>query len=117
MYECRVEYHLVIRQARVIGQLRQCERVIAGHISGLALHVLARGHASDGCIQFRTPVPRIDDKRSFPCRAERLKDLIHEVRTVEVGTGEERIFARAECRYGYRESIFKKEERGRRVVR
>ena len=45
-----------------------------------------------------------------------VKDLIHEVRTVEVGTGEERIFARAECRYGYRESIFKKEERGRRVV-
>ena len=46
-----------------------------------------------------------------------VKDLVHEVRTVEVGTGEERIFARAECRYGYRESIFKKEERGRRVVR
>ena len=45
-----------------------------------------------------------------------VKDLIHEVRTLEMGTGRERTFTQAECRYGYRESIFKKEERGRYVV-
>ena len=35
------------------------------------------------------------------------KDLIVNVETVEVATGEERIFSNAECAYAYRESIFK----------
>ena len=44
------------------------------------------------------------------------KDLIASVETVEVATGEERVFANAECGYAYRESVFKKELKGRYVV-
>ena len=35
------------------------------------------------------------------------KDLIVKVETIEVATGEERIFTNAECAYAYRESAFK----------
>lgn len=44
------------------------------------------------------------------------KDLIVEVETLEVETGEERIFKNDECKYAYRESIFKKELRGQYIV-
>ena len=44
------------------------------------------------------------------------KDLIVSVETVEVETGKERIFAKEECRYAYRESIFKKELKGKYIV-
>ena len=35
------------------------------------------------------------------------KDLIVEVDTIEISTGQERIFKNEECRYAYRESVFK----------
>ena len=44
------------------------------------------------------------------------KDLIVKVEAVEVETGRERTFAREECCYAYRESIFKKELKGKYVV-
>lgn len=44
------------------------------------------------------------------------KDLIVSVETIEVATGEERVFSCEECRYAYRESIFKKEWKGRYIV-
>ena len=44
------------------------------------------------------------------------KDLIVSVETVEVATGEERIFANAECGYAYRESIFKLSLKGKYIV-
>lgn len=44
------------------------------------------------------------------------KDLIVRVETVEVATGRQRIFANEECRYAYRESIFKKEWKGKYIV-
>lgn len=44
------------------------------------------------------------------------KDLITEVHTVEVATGSERIFTNAECRYAYRDSIFKTELKGQYIV-
>lgn len=37
-----------------------------------------------------------------------VKDLIVSVETLEVSTGQERVFANDECHYAYRESIFKK---------
>ena len=37
------------------------------------------------------------------------KDIIHEVHTVELATGLDRTFSNAECRFGYRDSIFKHE--------
>lgn len=43
--------------------------------------------------------------------------LIQEVHTIEVSTGEERVFSVEECQYGYRQSLFKQEAmRGRYIV-
>ena len=44
------------------------------------------------------------------------KDLIVQVETVEVATGEERIFTNAECGYAYRESVFKHSLKGQYIV-
>ena len=44
------------------------------------------------------------------------KDLIVNVETIEVATGEERIFSNAECVYAYRESIFKLSLKGQYIV-
>ena len=43
-------------------------------------------------------------------------ETIKEVATVERATGRERIFVKDECRYGYRDSIFKNELRGKYIV-
>ena len=44
------------------------------------------------------------------------KDLIVNVETIEVATGEERIFSNAECVYAYRESLFKLSLKGQYIV-
>lgn len=44
------------------------------------------------------------------------KDVIESVRTIKIADGTERIFTNAECRYGYRDSIFKNELRGQYIV-
>ena len=44
------------------------------------------------------------------------KDLIVSVETVSVATGEPRVFTNEECRYAYRESIFKQELKGKYIV-
>lgn len=44
------------------------------------------------------------------------KDIIHEVRAVELATGRERRFSNTECRFGYRDSLFKHELSGRYIV-
>lgn len=44
------------------------------------------------------------------------KDVIHSVRTFEVATGRERIFMNEECRFAYRDSIFKGELKDRYIV-
>ncbi len=44
------------------------------------------------------------------------KDLIVNVEAIEVATGKERTFTNAECRYAYRESIFKGELKGQYIV-
>ncbi len=45
-----------------------------------------------------------------------VKDLIVTVETVEVETGKDRTFTQEECRYAYRESIFKKELKAKYIV-
>lgn len=44
------------------------------------------------------------------------KDIIHSVRAFEVATGHERVFSNEECRFGYRNSVFKGELAGQYVV-
>lgn len=44
------------------------------------------------------------------------KDIIVEVETVEIASGESRIFSCEECGYGYRESIFKAGLQGKYIV-
>ena len=44
------------------------------------------------------------------------KDVVHSVRAFEVATGRERIFCNEECRFAYRDSIFKGELKDRYIV-
>lgn len=44
------------------------------------------------------------------------KDVIAMVETVDLSSGEERIFAPVECEYAYRQSIFKKELKGKYAI-
>ena len=45
-----------------------------------------------------------------------VQDVIVEVNAVEIETGELKIFSVDDCQYGYRESIFKKELRGKYII-
>ena len=45
-----------------------------------------------------------------------VKDIIHEVETIEIATGADRVFQNSECEYGYRSSIFKHELKGKYIV-
>lgn len=45
-----------------------------------------------------------------------VEDVITEVKTVELATNSIRVFSNSECRYGYRESIFKNEFKGKYII-
>ncbi len=45
-----------------------------------------------------------------------VQDVITEVNAVEIETGELKIFSVDDCQYGYRESIFKKELKGKYII-
>jgi len=45
-----------------------------------------------------------------------IKDLIHRVETVDIQTGNVKFFENADCRYAYRESIFKTTEKRRYII-
>ena len=45
-----------------------------------------------------------------------VESIIHEVETIEVATGQPRVFQANECEYGYRDSIFKNSLRGQYIV-
>lgn len=44
------------------------------------------------------------------------KDIIYKVKAVNLHTGTERNFSDEECRFGYRDSIFKNEEKGKYLI-
>ena len=45
-----------------------------------------------------------------------VKDVIEKVETIDIHTRQPRIFTNEECKYGYRDSIFKNEYRGQYIV-
>ena len=45
-----------------------------------------------------------------------LESVFHSLQAVEIGTGNVRVFFKEECRFGYRDSIFKKEVKDRYVI-
>lgn len=45
-----------------------------------------------------------------------LQDVFHSLTAVEISTGKERIFKEEDCAFGYRDSIFKQQYKGRYVV-
>lgn len=45
-----------------------------------------------------------------------IKDLIEHIEAISVQTGEKKIFSNESCQYAYRESIFKKEEKGNFII-
>ncbi len=44
------------------------------------------------------------------------KDIILSVQAIDINSGEERIFTNEECKYSYRESVFKKEYKNRFII-
>ncbi len=44
------------------------------------------------------------------------KDVIDTIQAIKIADGSERIFTNAECRYGYRDSIFKNDLRGQYII-
>jgi len=47
---------------------------------------------------------------------QELREVFHKLRAVELATGELRTFYSADCRFGYRDSIFKRELRGKYFI-
>ena len=45
-----------------------------------------------------------------------LKDVFHELEAIEILSGQKRVFSAEDCRFGYRESVFKNEEKGKYII-
>ncbi len=45
-----------------------------------------------------------------------IKDVFESLEAVHMHTGDTRLFSHADCRFGYRDSIFKREEKGRWII-
>ncbi len=45
-----------------------------------------------------------------------LKDVFESCEALEIATGKTRVFSREECRFGYRDSIFKREAKGKYII-
>ncbi len=45
-----------------------------------------------------------------------LKDVFHSLRCVEIKTGKVKVFTKDECEFGYRDSIFKRHQKGKYII-
>lgn len=45
-----------------------------------------------------------------------IKDVFESLEAVSLGTGNSRVFSHTDCRFGYRDSIFKREEKGKWMI-
>ena len=45
-----------------------------------------------------------------------VKDIIEEVETLEIATLQKKVFSNSDCKFGYRDSIFKKELKGKYII-
>lgn len=79
-------------------------------------HCIAHGwHGAENLVAIPGTVGAspVQNVGAYGCEA---KDIIHSVLAYDIATGEPRTFTRAECRFGYRDSIFKGELKNRYVV-
>ncbi|GLB50875.1 UDP-N-acetylmuramate dehydrogenase [Neptunitalea lumnitzerae] len=45
-----------------------------------------------------------------------LKDVFYSCEALEISTGKKRVFTKEDCEFGYRESVFKKQEKGKFII-
>jgi UDP-N-acetylmuramate dehydrogenase len=77
---------------------------------------VARGLAGFECLSGIPGLVGATPIQNVGAYGQEVRETIARVRAVEVATGRVREFDNAECRFGYRESRFKLEDRGRFVV-
>ena len=111
--------HSAMRRARALDE--NCDTVLIEAENGLVLDELIAqlcdmglsGMENLSYIPGEVGSSAIQNVGAYGVEA---KDVIVQVRAIAIADGSERIFTNADCRYGYRDSIFKNELRGQYII-